>query len=119
MPSRTYTIFVEYRIQKEKWEEFKEWLPQLQATIKEIGMIQRHSFLSGRDQPHFVVEVMEIADEQVVEQICHRRQAVTDPIYLSLLPWLDRENANIHIWVFEPITPFLSMEEEGKICRSK
>jgi hypothetical protein len=106
MSCRTYTVFVEYRIQPEKWVAFQAWLPHLQASLNEMGMIQRHSFLHGRDQPYVVVEVLEIADEQVVEQICQRRQTVTDPLYLSLLPWLDPARAHVHIWVFAPIASF-------------
>jgi hypothetical protein len=99
-----YTIFIEYRIQKEKWEKFIQAIPQqLQAATKELGTIQRHAFLTGREQPYLVVEVIEAENEQLIAQIYHRRQTITDSMYQLLWPWIDKDRTNLQIWVFEPL----------------
>jgi hypothetical protein len=103
--SRTYTIFIEYRVQEEKWGEFTQSIPHLQEATQELGRSRRHSFLAGRAQPYVIVEMIEGTDEQGMQQICHRRQTRTDAIYPLYLPWMDEEKT-LQIWVFEPIASF-------------
>jgi hypothetical protein len=119
VPTQTYTVFIEYWIQREKWETFKQAIPHLQTATKEIGTTQRHSFLTGREQPYLVVEVIEVADEQIVKEICHRRKEVSDPSYSLLWPWIDEERANLQIWVFEPIASFYQLvKDKTDPCKS-
>lgn len=100
-----YTVFVEYRIHPQRWEEYLQLIPHIRRITHNTGNILAHSFLVGSNQqPPNVVEIIQVSDWTAYEQICQQRREQPDELFTKLESCMKADRTNIRIWIFEAVS---------------
>lgn len=89
-----YTIFVEYRIEQEKREQYLRHMSGIGAEVGQRGGIG-YRLLEGVEQPNTFVEVFEVADLHTYQAI--RSWRLSDE---KLPAFISGGAAKLHMWAF-------------------
>lgn len=97
MSNQSLIVFIEYRIDPDRREEYLAVLPDRLRRLKEWGAMQVE-VAEGTDQPHLFVESMRVPDLETYRNIKEDRMA--DDAFVSLIVG-GREK--LHVWAFQPL----------------
>lgn len=99
MNSKSYTIFMEYRIRSESWEQFQTYAFRITESMKKISPKLQHKILVSEAEPRQIVEVISTDQPELISQIRNLRKEKNN-FLIDLDSHIDGGRSKIKFWVF-------------------
>ncbi|WP_017728958.1 MFS transporter [Halalkalibacterium ligniniphilum] len=93
-------IFMEYKIEEQKIDEYEREMERILATLQEFGASNIQWFVAA-DQPHLYVEMFEVPTASHYHAIKKLRQSEEHRVFGSITPMIKGGAKQIHCWAFE------------------
>ncbi|MGA9174529.1 MAG: hypothetical protein WBZ33_11220 [Thermoactinomyces sp.] len=97
------TLFIEYRIAPDKWEKYLTMIPAIRSQVTQAGEIALHQFLTSDEQNGLIVELIQSADPEKLEEIRQLYTNESGDILLQLRSCLAAGKSKVNAWRFKSL----------------
>lgn len=97
---KTLQIFMEYKVKKDKINEYERVMEEIIDALREYGAINVQWFVAY-DQPHLYVEMFQLPTHEDYIKLKAMRKSRDHPIFGKLAELVEGHEEKIHCWAFQ------------------
>ncbi|KYG26946.1 hypothetical protein AZF04_11430 [Alkalihalobacillus trypoxylicola] len=93
-------VFMEYKIKEECKLEYEKWMPEVKSKVIQSGG-NDYEWFQSIEQGSLYVEMFKVPSYEKYLEIKKTRQSESEPIFKSIIPFIEGGSKKIHCWAFE------------------